>query len=197
MFNFLKNKNKNEDYLRLKVFKLAKLVHEHDKAVILDSNEFKLFRDFFSDNFLNSYEGNLKKVIEEFATKKKNKNKLNDLYRALASYEGALESIPYEMAKKYAIKEGANHSNYENNPEDDVLIIWKRSFDVNLHNLGRERNDGNPFYISESFDAGLFDSSTNYNYGISIMKGSNYGEKGTIIQCESKLKMTIRMNLSL
>ena len=105
--------------------------------------------------------------------------------------------LPYEMAKKYAIKEGANHSNYENNPEDDVLIIWKRSFDVNLHNLGRERNDGNPFLISESIDAGLFNSSPNYNYGISLMKGANYGEKGTIIQCESKLKMTIRMNLSL
>jgi len=196
MFNFLKNRN--EEFLRLKVIELAQLVLKHDKEVIFNTNDFKLFRVFLIDNFINRpNEDNLKKVIEEFAAKKKNKNMLSDLYRSLASYEEALKSIPFEMAKKYAIRNGANHSNYENNPEDDVLIIWKRSFDVNLHNLGRERNDGNPFYISESFDAGLFDSSTNYNYGISIMKGSNYGEKGTIIQCESKLKMTIRMNLSL
>ena len=193
MFNFLKNGN--EEFLRLEVFKLAKLVHEHDKEVIFDTNEFKLFRVFFIDNFLNrSYEDNLKEVIEEFSAKKKNKNMLSDLYHSLASYEEALKSIPFEMAKKYAIRNGANHSNYENNPEDDVLIIWKRSFDVNLHNLGRERNDGNPFLISESIDAGLFNSSPNYNYGISLMKGANYGEKGTIIQCESKLRMIIGMN---
>ena len=68
MFNFLKNKN--EDYLRLKVYELAKLVHQHDKVEFFDSNEFKLFRDFFSDNFLNAHKGNLEEVIEEFATEK-------------------------------------------------------------------------------------------------------------------------------
>ena len=196
MFNFLKNKNKNEDYLRLKVFELAKLVHEHDKAVILDSNEFKLFRDFFSDNFLNSHEGNLKKVIEEFATKKKNKNKLSDLYRALASYKGALESIPYEMAKKYAIKEGANHSNYENNPEDDVLLFWIDVERLWEHfTFSRYYDDVNPYEHSIRMDNDfIVNSASPYDYGISIMKGSNYGEKGTIIQCESKLRMIIGMN---
>ena len=166
MFNFLKNKNKNEDYLRLKVYELAKLVHQHDKAVILEKKEFKLFEDFFSDNYLNSYKGNLKKVIEEFATKKKNKNKLSDLYRALASYEGVLESIPYEMAKKYAIKEGANHSNYENNPEDDVLLFW-----INVHNLWEHflfptHDNGDPFLNSGMDGDFLVSSASPYEYGI-------------------------------
>ena len=193
MFNFLKNGN--EEFLRLEVFKLAKLVHEHDKEVIFDTNEFKLFRVFFIDNFLNrSYEDNLKEVIEEFSAKKKNKNMLSDLYHSLASYEEALKSIPFEMAKKYAISNGANHSNYENNPEDDVLLFW-----IDVRRLWEHftfssyYDDGNPFLISMDNDF-IVNSASPYDYGISIMKGSNYGEKGTIIQCESKLRMIIGMN---
>ena len=193
MFNFLKNGN--EEFLRLEVFKLAKLVHEHDKEVIFDTNEFKLFRVFFIDNFLNrSYEDNLKEVIEEFSAKKKNKNMLSDLYHSLASYEEALKSIPFEMAKKYAISNGANHSNYENNPEDDVLLFWidvKRLWEH--FTFSSYYDDGNPFLISMDNDF-IVNSASPYDYGISIMKGSNYGEKGTIIQCESKLRMIIGMN---
>ena len=154
-----------------------------------------MFEDFFSDNYLNSYKGNLKKVIEEFATKKKNKNKLSDLYRALASYEVALQSIPYEMAKKYAIKNGANHSNYENNPEDDVLLFWIDVDHLWKHFLFSTHDNGDPF-LNSGMDGGfLVNSASPYEYGISIMKGSNYGEKGTIIQCESKLRMIIGMNV--
>jgi hypothetical protein len=197
MFNFLKNGN--EEFLRLEVFKLAKLVHEHDKEVIFDTNEFKLFRVFFIDNFLNrSYEDNLKEVIEEFSAKKKNKNMLSDLYHSLASYEEALKSIPFEMAKKYAIRNGANHSNYENNPEDDVLLFWINSNNLCLHFAFNQDDNGNPFGEPiEVGEKGNFSFSESYNYGISLMKGSNYGQKGTIIQCESKMRMTIRMNLSL
>jgi hypothetical protein len=195
MFKFFKKRN--EDYLRLKVFKLAKLADDHDDEVIYDTNEFKLFRVFFEEKFrsrpdLNQHQDNLKEVVEEFAANKKNKNMLSDLYRSLASYELVLKTIPFRISKKYAIHNGANHSNYENDPEDDVLLFWIKAPD--LANFPSEYDKNHPFIVEEKRVHKGNPFANSFPYGISIMRGSNYGEKGTIIQCESKLRMIIGMN---
>jgi hypothetical protein len=178
MFNFLKNGN--DKFLDSKINTLLESIE--------NSNSFQLLLYKKNEILIKQIESNNTTTLTSFEI-----SHLKQLYNALSTEEEVSKLIPYEMAKRYAIKNGANHSKYKNDPEDDVLMFWRDARPIKKwQGIAHEVYDP---------DAPFADMDREHHIpwicGVTVMKGSNYGEKGTIIKCESKLRMTIRMNLSL